>query len=127
MLSEKSRRKLDECHLDLKIIFSRVSEVMGCEVLAGFRGEEIQNEAFRTGKSKQKWPTSKHNTLPSKAIDIVPYPVDWNDSSKFYYMAGVAKGIAHDLGIKLRWGGDWDMDTDFKDQKFNDLSHFELL
>ncbi len=33
---------------------------------------------------------------------------------------------AHDLGIELRWGGDWDRDAEFDDQTFNDLPHFEL-
>jgi hypothetical protein len=29
--------------------------------------------------------------------------------------------------LKLRWGGDWDMDTEVKDNKFDDLVHFELV
>ena len=28
--------------------------------------------------------------------------------------------------LKIRWGGDWDMDTQTKDNKFDDLVHFEL-
>ena len=35
-------------------------------------------------------------------------------------------GTARGLFIPLRWGGDWDMDHNFKDQKFDDLCHFEL-
>jgi len=30
------------------------------------------------------------------------------------------------MGLKIRWGGDWDMDTQTKDNKFDDLVHFEL-
>jgi len=30
------------------------------------------------------------------------------------------------MGMKIRWGGDWDMDTQTKDNKFDDLVHFEL-
>ena len=30
-------------------------------------------------------------------------------------------------GIPLRWGGDWDVDTELKDNDFDDLPHFELL
>ena len=40
--------------------------------------------------------------------------------------AGYVQGVAEQLGIKIRWGGDWDSDFDFKDQTFNDLVHFEL-
>ena len=31
------------------------------------------------------------------------------------------------LGIKLRWGHDWDGDIDLNDQKFNDGPHYELI
>jgi len=30
------------------------------------------------------------------------------------------------MGFKIRWGGDWDMDTHTKDNKFDDLVHFEM-
>jgi hypothetical protein len=30
------------------------------------------------------------------------------------------------MGIKIRWGGDWDMDTETKDNNFDDLVHFEI-
>jgi len=30
------------------------------------------------------------------------------------------------MGIRLRWGGDWDGDTELDDNKFDDLPHFEL-
>ena len=42
-------------------------------------------------------------------------------------MAGFVMGIANTVGIKLRWGGDWDKDTELKDNKFNDLGHFEII
>jgi peptidoglycan L-alanyl-D-glutamate endopeptidase CwlK len=35
-------------------------------------------------------------------------------------------GVASQMGLKIRWGGDWDMDTQTKDNKFDDLVHFEL-
>ena len=34
--------------------------------------------------------------------------------------------VAKSMGITLRWGGDWDMDTQVKDNKFDDLVHFEI-
>ena len=30
------------------------------------------------------------------------------------------------MDINLRWGGDWDQDTEVKDNRFDDLGHFEL-
>jgi hypothetical protein len=38
--------------------------------------------------------------------------------------------ILHNIGLMqydIRWGGDWDRDNDFSDQKLNDLCHFELI
>jgi len=37
--------------------------------------------------------------------------------------------IATQLGIKIRWGGNWanDYNGGFKKNKFDDLVHFELL
>ena len=31
------------------------------------------------------------------------------------------------MGIKIRWGGDWDSDTQVNDNKFDDLVHFEEI
>ena len=61
------------------------------------------------------------------AVDVCPYPIDWNNKERFYHFAGYVKGIADSMGIKIRWGGDWDGDTVFDDQSFHDLPHFELL
>jgi len=69
---------------------------------------------------------SQHNYSPSRAFDLAPYPIDWQDRARFYVLAGVVLGAAADLGIDLRWGGDWDGDGTFQDQNFHDLPHFEL-
>ena len=69
---------------------------------------------------------SKHNQEPSLAVDVAPWPIDWNDSHRFYHFAGFVLGIAAALNIRLRWGGDWDSDFDLRDQTFFDLPHFEL-
>ena len=68
-----------------------------------------------------------HTTCLSEAVDIAPYPINWKDTEKFYYVAGIVMGVAGMLGIELRWGGDWDRDDDLHDQTFMDLGHFELV
>ena len=124
--SKLSERRLAECHPSLQLLFNAVIKHYDCVILCGHRGEREQNEAFADGKSQLKWPDSKHNKKPSLAVDVVPYPVDWNDRHKLYHFAGFVIGAAWALGIKLRWGGDWDGDRDLSDQSFNDLVHFEL-
>lgn len=125
--SDKSRERLDTCHPDLQAICELVIEHYDFSVLEGHRSGERQNELFRQGKSKLKAGQSKHNSLPSKAVDLAPYPIDWNDTRRFYFMAGLIKQAAHDIGIKVRLGADWDGDGLFSDQSFHDLPHVELM
>ncbi len=123
---QRSMKNLSEAHPDLQRLFSEVIKHVDCSVIEGFRSEEEQNKMVHDGRSKLEWPLSKHNQTPSLAVDVIPYPVDWNDKNRFYYFAGFVKGTAARLGIKIRWGGDWDSDNEFKDQSFHDLPHFEL-
>jgi len=122
----QSRKNLETAHPLLKLIFNQVIEEFDCSITCGHRNEVDQNKAFSEGNSKVQWPSGKHNKLPSEAIDAHPWPVDWDDLHRFYYFAGRVMQKASDLGIKLRWGGDWDSDTEVSDNKFNDLVHFEL-
>lgn len=131
--SNKSLEQLRTAHTTLQNLFQEVILRIDCSILKGHRGEEEQNAAVERGASKTKYPFSKHNSLPSFAVDVYPYPYDWdhpdsfNNIKKFYFFAGVVKGIAWELGIKIRWGGDWDSDNDLTDQNFNDLPHWELI
>lgn len=126
-LSEKSLEKLNQCHPDLVRLFMEIAKYYPLSIIEGHRGQAEQNEAFRTGKSKLKFPESKHNKVPSLAVDAVPMPINWNNKEEFYHFAGFVLATAINLGIKIRWGGDWDVDLDLRDQTFFDLPHFELV
>lgn len=123
----KSRELLDTCHHDLQAVCERVIRVYDFSVIEGHRNNERQAELFRQGKSKLGPGKSKHNLSPSLAVDVVPYPIDWSDTERFFLLAGMMFQAAADLGIKLRWGGDWDGDWQHTDQSFHDLPHFELV
>lgn len=125
-LSEKSKLLLSSCDVRLQEICNLAIEIMDFTVITGHRTKEEQEKAFLGGKSKLKWPDGKHNQMPSMAVDIAPYPIDWNDTARFYLLAGIMLGIARQRGIKLRWGGDWNGDFNLKDNKFQDVGHFEL-
>ncbi len=124
--SKRSQDRLNTCDPRLVEVLEEVIKHWDCTILQGERTKEEQDEFFRTGRSKVQWPNSKHNSSPSKAVDVAPYPIDWNDTRRFDYFAGFVKGIAVSKGITLRWGGDWDSDNDQGDQTFNDLPHFEI-
>jgi peptidoglycan L-alanyl-D-glutamate endopeptidase CwlK len=125
-----SKNRLATCHPDLQRLFNAVIEEVDCSIIEGHREEERQNRFFLEGRSRVKWPNGKHNKVPSEAVDAGQYipgkGISW-DRNQCCYFAGMVKGKALELGIKIRWGGDWDNDNDINDQRFNDLVHFELI
>ncbi len=125
--SRRSRAKLDECDPRLQRVFERVLQFHDCTILVGHRDKETQNAANDAGKSKVRWPNSKHNTAPSLAVDVAPFPIDWADRDRFMIFAGVVRTVAALEGVSLRWGGDWDGDGLTKDQTFDDLVHWEIV
>ena len=92
-------------------------------VIEGVRSMETQIKYVADGVSK----TLKSKHLNGRAVDIAPYPVDYDNIPRFIYLGGIILGIASQLGVKLRWGMDWDMDTYVKDTKFIDAGHFEMV
>ena len=125
--STSSKKKLAQCHPLLQQVFKRVLETIDHTVVCGSRSKEEQNKLFAEGKSQLQYPNGKHNALPSLAVDVAPYPIDWNDRERFTLFAGFVLGTASEMGITLRWGGDWDKDFQTKDNNFDDLVHFELV
>ena len=125
--SESSKEKLGSCHPDLQKLFNEVIKYYDCTVICGHRGEKEQNEAYEKGFSKLKWPHGKHNSIPSNAIDVLPFPLDWQDKDKHIHFAGYVKAFADIMGIKIRWGGDFNQDGNLHNDSFLDRPHFELL
>lgn len=144
--SLKQRATCDE---RLQRVLDKVLEKRDCIWLEGKRSEEQQRINVAKGVSKTM--NSKHVyplDAPSLAADVAPYPLRWpkmpsptlpllqlipalvvwaKDMGRFYYFAGYVLGIAEGMGIRLRYGGDWDGDNDVHEQSFDDLPHFELL
>ena len=110
----------------LQELFYQVVKHFDCTILEGHRGKERQDKAYADGKSKVKYPNGKHNQFPSVAVDVAPYPIDWSDRDRFHYFGGFVLGVAKQMGMNIRWGGDWNQDTKTKDNKFDDLVHFEI-
>jgi peptidoglycan L-alanyl-D-glutamate endopeptidase CwlK len=133
-LGAASNAKLDTCHPDLQRLIRRVAERVNFTVLCGHRSREEQNEAVVSGKSKKAWPNSKHNSLPSLAVDVWPYfpeGLNWKDIPAGARLMGYINAVADEMGIKIRLGMDWDMDwhSAGKDlgENFYDGPHVELV
>ena len=105
-------------------------------VLEGVRTPARQAELFAQGRTKPgnkvTWTLkSNHFINPETgfghAVDIVPYPVDWNDLNKFDDMAAAVFAAAKKLGTTIRWGADWDRDGKPREKGESDSPHFELV
>lgn len=130
--SQKSSKNLGSCHPDLQRIFHQVIKTYDCTILEGHRGKQLQNKYHKEKKTQLRFPKSKHNKRPSMAVDVVPYPIDWKDTDRMKHFAGFVQGVTAIMLHKemithlVRWGGDWDNDTQLNDNKFQDFPHFEL-
>jgi len=122
--SKKHLVTLDE---RLQKVLNEVIKYVDCSIIEGHRSAERQNKLFEEGRTKVKYPNGRHNSNPSRAVDVVPYPIDWDDRERFHLFAGFVIGIAQSMEIKLRWGGDWNMNFEVDDNNFDDFPHFELV
>ena len=88
-------------------------------ITCGYRTKEEQDEAYKSGKSRARFGQSKHNFFPSKAIDIVPLPINWDAKDpRWQEMALNAMWCAGKLGFEITWGGSF--------KSFRDCPHLEL-
>jgi peptidoglycan LD-endopeptidase CwlK len=136
VFGDASKARLDTCHRDLVVVMNHAI-VKGPDftILCGHRSVQEQARLFAQGRTEPGPKVtnadgvndlSPHNYPISHAVDIAPYPIDWNNTSRFMILGGYVLGIAQGLGIDLRWGGDFNRNYDNSDEIFSDLPHFEL-
>jgi hypothetical protein len=110
-LGKVSKLKLATCHPDLRRLIEAVAAgvdqgdlayagIHDITVLCGYRGRAEQDKAVADGASKTPWPRSKHNRIPADAVDVSPYPVDW-DARRLEILHAYVAGVAHAHGIDL--------------------------
>ena len=98
-------------------------------VMEGVRTLERQRELYAQGRTAPgkivTW-TMKSRHIEGKAVDLVPYPLDWNDLEKFNKIKDAMFQAAKELDVNLRWGADWDGDGNYREKGEYDSPHFEL-
>ena len=124
--SKRSKERLATCDKRLQEVFNEVIKHVDCSILEGHRSKERQNKLYDEGRTKVRYPDGRHNFNPSRAVDVTPYPVNWEDRERQTLFAGFVLGTARSMGINLRWGGDWDQDFQVMDNRFDDFPHFEI-
>jgi hypothetical protein len=123
-LGPTSKARLADCHPKLRRLVEEVSARLDrtrkhdLTVVCGRRNEADQNAAYAAGTSKLQYPDSKHNRMPSAAVDLAPYPTDWGHENGFAWLAGYVSAVADDLDIDIDVGALW--------RKFPDAPHIEL-
>ena len=136
--SERSLNNLKGVHPKLVAVVHRALELTPIDftVLEGVRSQERQDELWAQGRTKPgpvvTWvQTSGTHGIQADgyghAVDLAPYPIDWNDHRRFDGLANVMFAAAKELGVTLRWGGNWDMDSTIHERGESDSPHYELF
>lgn len=104
-LNTRSLQNLSGVHPDLVAVVEAAIKITKQDfvVIEGVRNINRQRELFKSGKSKTM--NSRH--LTGHAVDICPYPVDWDDKEKFEAISDAMKDAAKKLKVSIEWGGDW--------------------
>lgn len=135
-LGPKSRERLAGVHPTLVRIVERAIQISPQDfmVLEGVRTPERQKELYAQGRTKPgpkvTWTlTSNHFRKADgygHAVDLCPFPVDWNTSSKFDAIAKAMFAAAEELEVRIRWGKDWNQNGRPGEKGEADSPHFEL-
>jgi peptidoglycan L-alanyl-D-glutamate endopeptidase CwlK len=151
-LSSRSLSMLSGVHSDLVRVVERAIQLSGQDftVLEGVRTEQRQRELYGHGRTAAELKAAGVNPSLSKpgdkvvtwtlksnhfkqvdgfghAVDLVPYPVDWDTLSKFDAIADAMMRAADELGVSIRWGADWNMNGKRREKGETDNPHFELV
>ena len=119
--SKKSKERLKTCHLDIQRVMNEAILYYDFSIICGHRNKEDQNKAFDGSYSQLEYPRSRHNKVPSEAVDIAPWidgRVEWGNIFEYYYMAGIIMAIAEKVGVELIWSGRW--------KSFKEYGHFQI-
>ena len=93
-------------------------------VSQGHRSAEVQDELYTRGRTApgpvvtyKRGGESKHNSLPSRALDVAFLLADGSVSWSGLLLSKFAR-LMKAADARVRWGGDW--------LKFKDQPHFEV-
>ena len=130
-LGAKSMALLDGVDVRMVAVVKRAIQLSEVDfsVLEGLRSKSRQAELYAQGRTAPgkivTWTmTSKH--IVGTAVDLVPYPLDWNDLKKFDAIAKAMFAAAKELNVNIRWGADWNQNGKPREKGETDSPHFEL-
>jgi peptidoglycan LD-endopeptidase CwlK len=134
--SQRSRDNLKGVHPDLVRVLEHAILGFDFTVICGVRTDAEQKALYAQGRTKPgpkvTWTLNSRHKINKKtgfghAVDVVPYPLDWNDTLAFDRMAAAILSAAKAEGVRLTWGADWDRDNKPREKGESDSPHFELF
>lgn len=136
-LGAKSKERLKGVHPKLVEVVEMAIQLTKQDfmVLEGVRTPERQKELYAQGRTKPgpkvTWTLNSNHfknaqTGYGHAVDLVPFPVDWSHK-KLDVVSNAMFAAADTLGVKIRWGADWDRDGKPREKGESDSPHFELV
>lgn len=135
-LGAGSRARLVGVHPDLVRVVNRAIQLttQDFSVLCGVRTKAEQADLYAQGRTKPgrivTW-TMNSRHIPQAdgfghAVDLVPYPLEWNNAAAFDAIMVAMMRAAQELRIEIRCGADWDGDGIPHERGEIDRPHFEL-
>lgn len=128
--SEKNLVGVDQKLCDVVHEVAKTHDIL---VIEGLRTPERQADLYSQGRTKPgkivTW-TMQSKHLDGRAVDVVMLKdgkIDWDNPQSFVDLGHIMLDTATKLGVKLRWGYDWDGDGTLQEKGENDGPHFELV
>lgn len=131
----RSLHNMQGVHPDLIRVLNRAIQHFDFTVICGVRTDAEQRALYAQGRTKPgpkvTWTlNSRHKVNPKTgfghAVDCTPVPLDWNDTKAFDAMARAILLAAHEEGVHVVWGADWDDDGKVREKGESDSPHFEI-
>lgn len=82
-----------------------------------FRDKEMQELFFEDGRTRCRWPNSKHNRKPAEAMDLFQLRPDGMAAWQRAYFVKIAEWLKAQ-NCPLQWSGTW--------TTFREYDHFEI-
>ena len=77
---KRSKERLKGVNTKLVNVLNELIKIMDVTIIEGVRSKERQAELLEKGATKVKY--SRH--MEGKAVDLAPYPIDWEDRERFH-------------------------------------------
>jgi len=123
-LSKSSKKNMEGVHYTLQAVANRAIEItkvdFGIPETGGLRSADVQHVLYLEGSSKCDGYKVKSYHQTGRALDFFAYDggATWDDL-KLAMVATAFLQAASELGVKLKWGGNF--------KSFKDFPHVELV